>query len=59
MKISPKCGDEESEERLRVASLDYLSKVKDLPPDTSFEIQDCTDEGIVDIEIVEVLGRDD
>ena len=59
VKISPKCGDEDSESRLRAASLDYLSKVKDLPPGTSFEIQDCTDEGIVDIEIVEVLGSDD
>jgi len=40
--------------RLRAASLDYLSQINDLPSDISFDVLDCTDEGMVDIEIVEV-----
>tara|TARA_Y100000114_G_scaffold53164_1_gene48531 strand:+ start:171 stop:557 length:387 start_codon:yes stop_codon:yes gene_type:complete len=52
--ISPKCNDEESIARLRSATFSFLSKVSDLPPDISFDIVDCTQEGMVDIEIVQV-----
>lgn len=52
--IVPRCGDEGSKKRLRMASLSYLAEVDGLPDDISFEIKDCADEGVVDIEIVEV-----
>ena len=52
--ISPKCDDEESIIRLRAATFTFLSKVSNLPSDISFNVIDCTEEGMVDIEIVEV-----
>jgi hypothetical protein len=52
--IAPKCDDEESIIRLRAATFTFLSKVSNLPSDISFNIIDCTEEGMVDIEIVEV-----
>jgi hypothetical protein len=55
--ISPKCDDEDSINRLRAATFTFLSKVNDLPSDISFNVVDCTNEGMVDIEIVEVPKR--
>ena len=52
--ISPKCEDENSISRLRAATFNFLSKVDNLPSDISFNVVDCTPEGMVDIEIVEV-----
>ena len=52
--ISPKCADEASVSRLRAATFNFLSKVDNLPSDISFNVVDCTPEGMVDIEIVEV-----
>ena len=52
--ISPKCDDEDSITRLRAATFTFLSKVNDLPSDISFNVVDCTEQGMVDIEIVEV-----
>jgi len=52
--IAPKCDDEESIVRLRAATFNFLSQVSDLPSDISFNVIDCTEEGMVDIEIVEV-----
>ena len=51
--ISPKCEDENSISRLRAATFNFLSKVDNLPSDISFNVVDCTPEGMVDIEIVE------
>ena len=53
--VVPECSDEESETRLRAASLDYLEKITGLPDETVFEVQDCGDEGMVDIQIVETI----
>tara|TARA_R100000808_G_C2096813_1_gene115261 strand:+ start:70 stop:435 length:366 start_codon:yes stop_codon:yes gene_type:complete len=53
--VVPECSDEESETRLRAASLDYLEKVTGLPDETVFEVKDCGDEGMVDIQIVETI----
>tara|TARA_R100000322_G_scaffold133092_1_gene89125 strand:+ start:1119 stop:1514 length:396 start_codon:yes stop_codon:yes gene_type:complete len=55
--ITPKCDDDESVGRLRSATFKFLSQVSDLPPDVSFNVTDCTEEGMVDIEIVEVEKR--
>ena len=55
--VVPECSDEESETRLRAASLDYLEKVTGLPDETVFEVQDCGDEGMVDIQIVETIEK--
>lgn len=55
--ITPKCDDDESVGRLRSATFKFLSQVSDLPPDVSFNVIDCTEEGMVDIEIVEVEKR--
>jgi hypothetical protein len=55
--VVPECSDEESETRLRAASLDYLEKVTGLPNETVFEVQDCGDEGMVDIQIVETIEK--
>lgn len=52
--ISPKCEDEDSITRLRKATFNFLSQVNNLPSDISFNIVDCTQEGMVDIEIIEV-----
>ena len=52
--IAPKCDDEDSITRLRAATFTFLSKVNDLPSDISFNVVDCTEQGMVDIEIVEV-----
>ena len=52
--ITPSCGDNESEKRLRMASLRYLSQVDGLPYDISFEVEDCADKGAVDMSIIEV-----
>ena len=52
--ITPSCGDDESERRLRIASLRYLSEVDGLPYDISFEVKDCADKGAVDMSIIEV-----
>ena len=52
--IAPKCHDEESINRLRSATFNFLSKVDNLPSDISFNVIECTEEGMVDIEIVEV-----
>ena len=52
--ITPSCGDNESEKRLRMASLRYLSQVDGLPYDISFEVKDCADKGAVDMSIIEV-----
>tara|TARA_R100000426_G_scaffold21060_1_gene18119 strand:+ start:288 stop:668 length:381 start_codon:yes stop_codon:yes gene_type:complete len=52
--IAPKCDDENSTTRLRAATFNFLSKVDNLPSDISFNVVDCTPEGMVDIEIVEV-----
>ena len=52
--IAPKCDDENSITRLRAATFTFLSKVNDLPSDISFNVVDCTQEGMVDIEIVEI-----
>jgi len=52
--IAPKCDDEESIARLRAATFNFLSQVSDLPSDISFNVIDCTEEGMVDIEIVEI-----
>jgi len=51
--ITPSCGDNESEKRLRMASLRYLSQVDGLPYDISFEVKDCADKGAVDMSIIE------
>jgi hypothetical protein len=53
--IVPECTDDGSETRLRAASLDYLGKVSGLPDETVFEVQDCGDAGMVDIQIVETV----
>ena len=55
--VVPECSDEESETRLRAASLAYLEKVTGLPDETVFEVQDCGDEGMVDIQIVETIEK--
>ena len=55
--VIPECSDQESETRLRAASLDYLEKVTGLPDETVFEVQDCGDEGMVDIQIVETIEK--
>jgi len=55
--VVPECSDEESEIRLRAASLDYLEKITGLPDETVFEVQDCGDEGMVDIQIVETIEK--
>jgi len=55
--IAPKCDDEESIVRLRAATFNFLSQVSDLPSDISFNVIDCTEEGMVDIEIVEVQKK--
>ena len=52
--IAPKCDDEDSITRLRAATFTFLSKVNDLPSNISFNVVDCTEQGMVDIEIVEV-----
>ena len=52
--IAPKCGDKESINRLRAATFNFLSQMPDLPPNISFDVIDCTEEGMVDIEIIEV-----
>tara|TARA_R100001510_G_scaffold57677_1_gene66801 strand:+ start:1749 stop:2117 length:369 start_codon:yes stop_codon:yes gene_type:complete len=52
--IAPKCDDEESIVRLRAATFDFLSQTPDLPPNISFDVIDCTEEGMVDIEIIEI-----
>tara|TARA_R100000315_G_C5191492_1_gene111720 strand:- start:223 stop:597 length:375 start_codon:yes stop_codon:yes gene_type:complete len=55
--VIPECSDQESETRLRAASLAYLEKVTGLPDETVFEVQDCGDEGMVDIQIVETIEK--
>ena len=55
--VVPECSDQESETRLRAASLAYLEKVTGLPDETVFEVQDCGDEGMVDIQIVETIEK--
>jgi len=55
--VVPECSDQESETRLRAASLAYLEKVTGLPDETVFEVQDCGDEGMVDIQIVETIDK--
>ena len=55
--VVPECSDQESETRLRAASLDYLEKITGLPDETVFEVQDCGDEGMVDIQIVETIEK--
>lgn len=57
--VVPECSDEESETRLRAASLNYLEKITGLPDETVFEVQDCGDEGMVDIQIVETIEKID
>ena len=49
--------DEGSEGRLRTASIDFLENVDGLPDETVFEVQDCSDEGMVDIQIVETIEK--
>ena len=56
--VVPVCFDEGSESRLRDASIDYLNKVEGLPAETVFEVKDCANEGMVDIEIVETIEKD-
>ena len=55
--VVPECSDQESETRLRAASLAYLEKVTGLPDETVFEVQDCGNEGMVDIQIVETIEK--
>ena len=56
--IVPVCSDEGSEDRLRTASIDFLEDVDGLPDEIVFEVQDCADEGVVDIQIVETIERE-
>jgi len=56
--LVPVCSDEGSEGRLRTASLDFLEQIEGLPEETVFEIQDCGDEGMVDIQIIETIEKD-
>lgn len=56
--IVPVCSDEGSEDRLRTASIDFLENVDGLPDEIVFEVQDCADEGVVDIQIVETIERE-
>ena len=56
--LVPVCSDEGSEGRLRTASIDFLEQVEGLPEETVFEVQDCGDEGMVDIEIIETIEKD-
>tara|TARA_A100001391_G_scaffold109683_1_gene73706 strand:+ start:762 stop:1127 length:366 start_codon:yes stop_codon:yes gene_type:complete len=55
--VTPECSDKESETRLREASLEYLEKVDGLPDETVFEVQECSDEGMVDIQIIETIEK--
>ena len=55
--LTPICSDEGSEGRLRTASIDFLKNVEGLPDETVFEVQDCADEGMVDIQIVETIEK--
>jgi len=55
--LTPICSDEGSEGRLRTASIDFLENVDGLPDETVFEVQDCSDEGMVDIQIVETIEK--
>ena len=55
--LTPICSDEGSEARLRIASIDFLKNVAGLPDQTVFEVQDCGDEGMVDIQIVETIEK--
>jgi hypothetical protein len=55
--LTPICSDEGSEGRLRTASMDFLENVDGLPDETVFEVQDCSDEGMVDIQIVETIEK--
>lgn len=56
--LVPVCSDEGSEGRLRTASLEFLEQVEGLPEETVFEVQDCGDEGMVDIQIIETIEKD-
>ena len=56
--IVPVCSDEGSEGRLRAASLEFLNQVEGLPEEKVFEVQDCGDEGMVDIQIIETIQKD-
>lgn len=56
--VVPVCFDDGSEGRLRAASLDFLGQVEGLPEETVFEVQDCADEGVVDIQIIETIEKD-
>ena len=55
--LTPICSDEGSEGRLRTASIDFLKNVEGLPDETVFEVQDCANEGMVDIQIVETIEK--
>ena len=55
--LTPICFDEGSEGRLRTASIDFLESVAGLPDETVFEVQNCDDEGMVDIQIVETIEK--
>lgn len=55
--LTPICSDEGSEGRLRTASIDFLETVDGLPDETVFEVQGCSDEGMVDIQIVETIEK--
>tara|TARA_R100001443_G_scaffold25942_2_gene39036 strand:+ start:11735 stop:12118 length:384 start_codon:yes stop_codon:yes gene_type:complete len=56
--VVPECSDEGSEKRLRAASVDYLNQVEGLPTETLFEVKDCADKGMVDIQIVETIENE-
>tara|TARA_R100001015_G_C4570099_1_gene128316 strand:+ start:374 stop:757 length:384 start_codon:yes stop_codon:yes gene_type:complete len=55
--VTPICSDEGSEGRLRTASLDFLEQVDGLPDETVFEVNDCGEEGLVDIQIIETVEK--
>lgn len=55
--VVPVCSDEGSEDRLKTASLEYLENVAGLPDETVFEVAECAEEGVVDIEIVEKIEK--